>query len=673
MGSLVIGLPVIIATLAIGIIDLSAKSMKGHFKNHHIGILTIMAMMVPVSSIIWTLTLANGLWGFIGYLLLFGTISAIFALPGLIMAIIAKKKNSTVIVRRIFMKKTVYVVFAVILALAFTACASDPAPVSAPAPASVTPASGLDALSMAIRGVSDYLNDTIPGGSMVVFMNVQSDFEQLSDFIIDELLANAVNDRVFTVVDRRQLDVIRAEQNLQLSGEVDDETALSVGRFLGAQMIVSGRIASLGGHYRLTIRALEVETARLQGQYNQNIGTVATIGALMGGGTRAAQAPVQRAAQAPAQPPAQQAVQVPAQQAAQAPAARPVVVIEGETLAERLEWLQANATNDTVYSIVLTADESIIPQTLAFPRARNITINLRGDGTERVISLPGSGTIFTVEAGVTLTLGNGVTLQGRAGNIASLVVVNARGGVIMNDGARIIGNTSSGSGGGVTVNEHGTFAMLGREIYGNTSARGGTWGEGGGGVFVNRGGRFAMAGGIIHNNTASASNGRGGGVLVRDAEFRMGGGEISGNTAPSTVSFNNGMGGGVAVVSWNASASFSMNGGEIFGNTASDGAGVFVNGTNIRTATTTFTMTDGEISGNTASRNGGGVYLRLQTTFTKTGGIIHGMVGTANDNRARDSGHAVISFSPRRYRNTTAGPSVRMNSATAGAAGGWEN
>ena len=565
----------------------------------------------------------------------------------------------------------VHGIFATVLALAFTACASDPVS----APATVAPASGLDELSMAIRSVSDYLNDTIPRGSMVVFMNVQSDFEQLSDFIIDELLANAVNDRVFTVVDRRQLDVIRAEQNLQLSGEVDDETALSVGRFLGAQMIVSGRISSLGGHYRLTIRALEVETARLQGQYNQNIGTVATIGALMGAGARTAQAPAQRVAQAPGQQaPVQQAVQVPGQQAVQAPAAQAIVTVEGVTLAERLEWLRANAANNTAYSIVLTADESIIPQTLEFPRARNVIINIRSDGTERVISLPGSGTIFTVEAGVTLTLGNGVTLQGRAGNIASLVVVNARGGVIMNDGARIIGNTSSRSGGGVTVNEHGTFAMLGGEIYGNTTTRGATSGEGGGGVFVDRGGRFAMAGGIIHNNTAPASNGRGGGVLVRDAEFRMTGGEISGNTAPSTVNFNQGMGGGVAVMGRNGSASFSMNGGEIFDNAAHDGAGVYLLGS-VSTGfpLTTFTMAGGEISGNTASRNGGGVYLRLQTTFTKTGGIIHGMVGTANDNRAGNSGHAVIVSSPRRYRNSTAGPTVRMNSATAGAAGGWEN
>jgi len=443
----------------------------------------------------------------------------------------------------------------------FIACASDPAPVPVPVPPSAPSASVLDELSMSIRHVSNYLNDTLPGGSMVVFMNVQSDSEQLSDFIIDELLANAVNDRVFTVVDRQQLDIIRAEQNLQLSGDVDDETALSVGRFLGAQTIVSGRINSLGGHYRLTIRALEVETARLQGQYNQNIGTVATINALMGGGTRAAQAPAQRTGQVPAQ----QAVQVPGQQApaAQAQVTQNIVTVEGATLAERLEWLQANAANNTVYSIVLTANESIVPQTLTFPRARNVTIRLSGDGEDRVISLPGSGTIFTVEAGVTLVLDSGVTLQGRNGNSASLVVVN-RGTLIMNEGSRITGNTLSSSS-GVVIGDAGTFTMNGGEISNNT---GPNRLRGGGGVHVGRNGRFTMAGGAIFANTVSGSSG--GGVSVEGGNFSMTDGEIFNNTA------NAQSGGGISV---SGNGNFSMIGGEVFDNRAGRfGGGVSVRG-----------------------------------------------------------------------------------------------
>ena len=564
-------------------------------------------------------------------------------------------------------KTTIRGTLAAILTLAFTACASDTA-------FTIAPSSGLDELSRAIRSVSDYLNETIPGGGLVVFMNVQSDFEQLSDFIIDELLANAVNDRVFTVVDRRQLDVIRAEQDLQLSGEVDDETALNVGRFLGAQVIVSGRIASLGGHYRLTIRALEVETARLQGQYNRNIGTVASIDMLMGD-RRMVQAPVQDARQALAP----QTVQVPGQQAAQTPAAQPVVVVEGATLAERLEWLRANAANNTIYSIVLTANESILPQALDFQRARNVTVHLRGDGIERVISLPGSGTIFTVGAGVTLVLDSGVTLQGRDQNTASLVIVGERGTLVMNEGARIIDNyaRNPGIGGegtrgsGVRIEAHGVFRMTGGEISGNTIR------SDGGAVFVNSNGRFVMTGGMITRNTAGSNSGGGGAVFVRGqgAAFTMSGGEISNNAHTPGGAFCSHFGGG-GVNLTGRGATFTMSGGEIFGNrTNGRGGGVRVMDHAL------FTMSGGEISGNTASgRYGGGVFVggsgtRQLGIFVKTGGIIYGSAGTDSDNNSAHNGHAVAFGFGRMngIRNTTAGSTERMNTNTAGAAGGWEN
>ena len=162
-------------------------------------------------------------------------------------------------------KQIIHSTLAAIFAFAFTACTttsvSAPVTVAAPGP------SALDELSRAIRYVSDYLNDNIPDGNMVAFINIQSESEALSGFVIDDLTANAVNDRIFTVVDRRQLEVIRAEQNLQLSGDVDDATALTIGRFLGAQTIVSGWISSLGGQFRLTIRALDVETAQVKIQF----------------------------------------------------------------------------------------------------------------------------------------------------------------------------------------------------------------------------------------------------------------------------------------------------------------------------------------------------------------------------------------------------------------------
>jgi hypothetical protein len=140
---------------------------------------------------------------------------------------------------------------------------------------------GGDELDRAIREISDYFNIRIPGGTKAVFLNIKSDWPDLSEYILDCLQVNAVNDEVFDVVDRQQLDVIRAELNFQWSGEVSDKSAQEIGQMLGAQTIVSGSVTTIGSMYRIQARAIEVQTAKVQGQLNQNVdGKGPTISAL---------------------------------------------------------------------------------------------------------------------------------------------------------------------------------------------------------------------------------------------------------------------------------------------------------------------------------------------------------------------------------------------------------
>jgi len=188
------------------------------------------------------------------------------------------------------MKFTALLVF--FLTIVTSGCVTAPPPVSEtpppPPPPPVKPAAPdtID-LDTAIREASDYLNKNVPSGSTIVILNIQSVSETLSDYVIDEFIANGVNDRVFKVVDRQQLDLIRAEHEFQMSGSVDEKLAVSIGRMLSAQIIVSGRVRKMGDRYRMTIRALDVETAQVQGQYNRNNITGQTIAELMdksGGG-----------------------------------------------------------------------------------------------------------------------------------------------------------------------------------------------------------------------------------------------------------------------------------------------------------------------------------------------------------------------------------------------------
>jgi TolB-like protein len=160
------------------------------------------------------------------------------------------------------------------------AVVSDIPPVQSPVQVSVN-SNAADELDAAVRETSDYLNKQLPAGNKLVILNIQSDFPALSEYIIDELIANTVNDRVFSVVDRRQLDAIRSELDFQYSGEVDDDTMQALGRMAGAQIIVSGAVSRIGDLYRLRVRALSVQSAAIEGQFNRNIPDGPTIAALV--------------------------------------------------------------------------------------------------------------------------------------------------------------------------------------------------------------------------------------------------------------------------------------------------------------------------------------------------------------------------------------------------------
>jgi len=66
-----------------------------------------------------------------------------------------------------------------------------------------------------------------------------------------------------------------------MSGEVDDNSAQRLGQMLGAQNIITGSVTKIGDRYRLTVRALNVESARIEGQFNRNISNSPTIDALI--------------------------------------------------------------------------------------------------------------------------------------------------------------------------------------------------------------------------------------------------------------------------------------------------------------------------------------------------------------------------------------------------------
>jgi hypothetical protein len=167
------------------------------------------------------------------------------------------------------------------------------------------------------------------------------------------------------------------------------------------------------------------------------------------------------------------------------------------------------------------------------------TITIRGNG--KTVQLAGVGSLFSIGSGVKLVLYD-LTLRGISTNTDPLVQVNSGGTLEMKFGSLITGNTattplyySTYHGGGVHVENGGTFSMSSGVITGNTVRTATNGSQYGAGVYVAGGGTFTMSGGEIWDNTASDDDpslpvAGGGGVYVNGGGiFTMSGGTIRDN------------------------------------------------------------------------------------------------------------------------------------------------
>ncbi|MDR0709133.1 MAG: CsgG/HfaB family protein [Spirochaetaceae bacterium] len=116
-----------------------------------------------------------------------------------------------------------------------------------------------------------YFAERLEKGNKIAVLNFSAPTARLAEYVAEELTANFVNDGSWTVVDRNNLELLQQEMQFQLSGEVDDDTVLSIGRKLGAQIIISGSMEAVGNLFRLRVRAISVETAAIKGINTANI------------------------------------------------------------------------------------------------------------------------------------------------------------------------------------------------------------------------------------------------------------------------------------------------------------------------------------------------------------------------------------------------------------------
>ena len=127
----------------------------------------------------------------------------------------------------------------------------------------------------------------LSAGAKLAVLNFTSTAEAFSDYVVEELTGALVMNRTVTVIERKSLDLIRKEMNLQLSGDVSDDSAQAIGKQLGAQAIVTGSLTNLGDAYRFRVKVINVETARIEAQFSYNLGNTPQVAFLLSGSQNA--------------------------------------------------------------------------------------------------------------------------------------------------------------------------------------------------------------------------------------------------------------------------------------------------------------------------------------------------------------------------------------------------
>ena len=123
-------------------------------------------------------------------------------------------------------------------------------------------------LQGALNRAANTVMSNLRQDDMVAILSFSAPDRDSALFAQEELEVILVNNR-YAVVDRSTLDRIRQEQQFQLTGDVDDETAVSIGRFAGARVVITGSITGTGDLRRLRLRALDTQTARVLGSASE--------------------------------------------------------------------------------------------------------------------------------------------------------------------------------------------------------------------------------------------------------------------------------------------------------------------------------------------------------------------------------------------------------------------
>jgi len=131
-----------------------------------------------------------------------------------------------------------------------------------------SPPSGVLSLEAALVDFSSYIAGRIPQSRLTAVAITDVPVKRLGEYITDELTNKLLNYAGLRMVSRQDFERIIDEQNLQTAINFNDDSTARMGQNLGWQTIIFGAVNPMSESYRLSLRAVDVETGELKGAKN---------------------------------------------------------------------------------------------------------------------------------------------------------------------------------------------------------------------------------------------------------------------------------------------------------------------------------------------------------------------------------------------------------------------
>ena len=114
-----------------------------------------------------------------------------------------------------------------------------------------------------LRDYSTYTVDSKTKAAVVPFSYKQEELSLDAEYFTERLILSSELSDIFTLVERKDIQKILEEQNLQLSGITEGETAVKIGQILNADVLITGNLFGKDDAFELFLRLVRVETGEI--------------------------------------------------------------------------------------------------------------------------------------------------------------------------------------------------------------------------------------------------------------------------------------------------------------------------------------------------------------------------------------------------------------------------